>query len=383
MLEELLAFAKSLVPRYVDLTLSESDQHFALGFRIGSMHLGLSAVGKTYGIRELTDPQERKTHLRFMKERIEERIQEFRLSLLDAVVRDFELEDYLRESFSDPNIIYKVPRLVIRHRGKVKSTANLGFTIWSELTQETVPSLFNLWNKVADDTFYTALKAKYVLDYAHSTLVKLKELRFAEYIIGKLLDLEPGNDIQFLLGYHFTKFVSLIKSICDNVAWLIKIVWDLEEERGKLDFTSKEFRKSLAKHAPRVHEIIYSHPRYVKYKQFVSLRDMLIHRHHLHVVPVMIRNTRQKENGITKYLIPKEPENMLLSTAKEEGRVVKQDRQSMAKYGHWVIIIHLGPKRLMDKQFHEPKRFCRLYKEFVVDVVEETAKQILLENISK
>ncbi len=154
----------------------------------------------------------------------------------------------------------------------------------------------------------------------------------------------------------------------------------MKEEKGRLDFTNRDFRRSIHKSNPKLHSKIFTHPRYRTYKEFVDLRDIVLHKFQLYVIPVLIEFKRHGPKAPIKLFVPKNPEYFQLSSGEVQRSLsTNQNRISMAKFGKWTFIIHLEADNVVKEDFWEPNEFCTFCLDFVRDIVEKVSNHILTE----
>jgi len=222
-LSDLLEYAISIFPKLIMMDLVEQERQFILKLKINQISSLIKSIPKTYGTVTPTSKEQYDSHLSYMKKRISEKVANFKKHLFEKLTESLELENLLRERFSDSNLIYKVPEFITRIEKKVTSTGSLVLDLWNEVIQQLVPTLHMLWEKIADDRFFNNEKNRIVLDYSHAILVKLMELIFSKRIIIELSSTRVRNNVTFLLGYHLSKFITLTKAIMDNLCWMLKI----------------------------------------------------------------------------------------------------------------------------------------------------------------
>jgi hypothetical protein len=238
-----------------------------------------------------------------IKNKVKEAILEFGKNECDSLIDKFNLLETYKEQFKDKNVIYKIERDYVRKINGTTVTKNLSFYYYDEV-KVTIPHLYHLWIMLIQKKF-RHVNIEGIFDITNSIIEHFKQLFFTYNIIKNILKQAKhfGNpDTFFVFYYHFTYFISLIKTIGDNVAWILKLYLNLNlSSPSKIGLTNNDFKNILV-NTKHFHELIYSKKYYENYKQLVGFRDVIQHRHIIKSMRVLLPN---HEN---KILIPKDPE---------------------------------------------------------------------------
>lgn len=203
--------------------------------------------------------------------------------------------------------------------------------------------------------------------------------RFIKYWIAKHF----GNpDTFFVFYYHLTYLISLIKTIADNVCWILNLYLKLKIDHFDLDLLNDRF-KNVTKNNKQFHNILYSNNYYPDYEKLNEFRDIIQHRH-------VIRSMRvvSSISGENKILIPKNPEKVVANKIKTNKNDTKEDTYKIAEDIESLILYGLHEYFLIDdytsvKDYVDPLKFCKIHVDGICNLVNSIFERIVDETTRK
>lgn len=234
-----------------------------------------------------------------------------------------------------------------------------------EQATKIMPSFKQLWEAMVLETVKHE-NGKEIIDYLHGALERTKQLIYAR---DRLQDITtgnpPDNDTEFTINFYIFHFISLVKSLGDNLAWIMKIYCRMHLNEKKTDLTFRSFKECLMAENKRLWHCIYDNPHFADFTKIKTFRDIIHHKHALHVGLVQLG-----VNGPKRVMIAIDPKSGLIIDGIRyiEKLVPKRaevsDKKSIAKYGLKTLNVWVG--RVDEMPWEEPIAFC---KKFIVLMV--------------
>lgn len=377
--EEMLKIAKRYCPKIITPNIEEKDDYFDMKLEISeNKFLSTSILKSSY--RSDIKPADEKRLLKKIKseteEEIKNKIKKYGLELADFYIKEFELEEILKDRYEDKNVIYKV-----RRHNKISKHATATLEAFYYMSfQKLLPNYELLWNKIILEEIDHEHRDK-VIEYIHGASERFKQLLFSRDRIKDIYEKYPsGNDSVFLINFHFYHFVSLVKTLGDNLTWILKFYYEMpvgDTNFMKVDLVKKGFRDWLEGKNKLLHDSIYKHPKFSDFEKLKDYRDIIQHRHGIHISNVMIGL-----NGPEKIMVPKQPEFGVEKSLRknfDEGNIKKyfgnDSKESIAKYGLKEMCIWIDPPEGMP--WIEPTVFCDQYITFLTEIFNESFEHII------
>ena len=246
-----------------------------------------------------------------IKKEVRKVVLKFGKDQCDFLIERFGLSEVYKQTYEDKNIMYKVKHDYLRKLDDKRSVIrNLSFYYYDEI-KVSLPNLYYFWILLLTKKFSHS-NFEGIFDITYSIMERIKQLFFTYSIIEDIIKgaKHYGNpDTFFVFFYHFSYFVSLVKTIGDNLAWMLKFYLDLNINHLSIDLSSDKFKAYLT---PKTHyfDLVYSKNYYEEYKKLSDLRDIIQHRHIIRDIRAI---TKDKQN---KILIPKDPEGFISKSLK-------------------------------------------------------------------
>jgi putative protease len=374
---ELLQMAKDYAPKAVEVNIEEHEDFFVL-------ILNWQYQLKSHGIvaYKTTVEKEDATFLEKIREKtkkeLHQHISGFLESIINHAAEEPHFQELLEKKYKDTNLIYKVPKWCeIKHQTGVERT-NLEW-FYMKKVMESIPSLRLMWEKFVTKKIQHEKQGE-IIEYLHGAIERFKQLLFAYDRLDDILTHSAsGADTWFLVNFHVWDFISLVKSLGDNLAWILNFYCAMKLNPKKIDLLGTGFKHILKTKKIWLFKTIYENSVYGNFEGLKDFRDIVQHRHALHVMRVMFGF-----NGAEKVMIPINPETGLLTDGLRQGNEAPRIRQyaeasseeSIAKYGLKQVVVWIGPGK---PQFEEPVDFCKKYIETMVQIYENTCGRILLD----
>jgi len=258
---------------------------------------------------------------------------------------------------TEPNeLIYAVRKW---YKIKEHVTTNLE-AYYQEKARQLVPSFQQIWETFVYESVQHP-NSREILDYLHGANERLKQLIFAKDRISDIIKAQPfGNDTWFLLNFYIFHIISLIKSIGDNLAWLVKLYCNIKINDKKTDLAIRGFENSLKSTNIRLYQCIFGDHEFEEFRSLKRFRDIIHHKHALHVEQVKLGFY-----GPESVMVPVDPESGLIIDGKRfmELKYPKlaeaKDKDSIAKYGLKALHVWTGDKE--DTPWQDPVVFCEKF----------------------
>ena len=201
----------------------------------------------------------------------------------------------------------------------------------------------------------------------------------AKDIIKDIYEKEPfGNDSLFLVNFHIYHFISLVKTLGDNLAWILNYFYEMNLGKFYVDLTKKRFRDLLESKNKDIYDEIYKHEQFSDFENLKEYRHIIQHRHAIHVVNLMVGI-----DGPRSIMIPLHPELGVTESLRSDKReIVKQyanisSKESIAKYGLKRLVIWID--RPENMPYIDPISFCQMYIDFLSDILNKTFEKLISE----
>ena len=201
------------------------------------------------------------------------------------------------------------------------------------------------------------------------------------------------NDILFLINFHFYYFITLIRALGDNLAWILNYYckMNLESDPKNIDVARTKFKDALKRERTEIFVKICQGSGYESYCQLRDFRDIVVHRHALHVAPVFFVKSPElpPEIKALKVMVPTEPTTGVLADQLDQSRktkssirkVEREAKDSIAKYGLFQAVYSLMSEEELRKtqEYEDIESFCQKHFDYVLNAYNETINMIVKE----
>lgn len=305
----------------------------------------------------------------------------------------------LSDRYADKNVIYKVPKdyeVVTSLAPRLVIVKNL-VLFYGDKIKDHFPNYDSIWRKCVYEDF-SHENIQVLKEYLHGAFERLKQVLFAKERIDELskkmeLKKKMDNDILFLINFHFYYFVTLIRALGDNLAWILNYYYkmNLENDPKNVDLARTKFKHSLERKKKEIFEKICQGSGYENYCKLRDFRDIVIHRHALHIVPIFFVKSPDLPPKIeaSKVMVPTDPTTGVLAdqldksrkTRSSIGRAESEAKNSIAEYGLFqAVYSFLSEEELRkNREYENIESFCQKHFDYVLNAYNETMKIILKE----
>jgi putative protease len=312
-----------------------------------------------------------------IKSNIQEGVLKFGKKECDILIDKFNLKDKYKDEYEDKNIMYKVKHDYERKFNGSSITKNLDFYYYDEV-KVLLPYLFYFWILMIKRQFnHKSLDA--IEDMVYSIIEHLKQV-FLTYDIIKNVIKEAkhfGNpDTFFVFYYHFTYFISLIKTVADNICWIVNLYLKLNIDHFNLDILDSKF-ENIIKNNRNFYKVLYFKGYYNEYEKLDNFRDIIQHRH-------IIRSMRvvSKSDGKNKIVIPKDPETIVANSIRKsrkssrlQTQKIAEDPSAVIRYGlHEYVLVD---DNTLDEYYVNPIEFCETHVKGICDIANSVFERIV------
>lgn len=291
-------------------------------------------------------------------EQVTEAVNSFKQDEVERVISELGMEAYLKDKYADKNVIYKVPRHYTTRRSPAATyTTNLDHH-YLERVRMLVPHFQPFWEfLVMNEGCHQNRTA--LMEYAHGLMTRLGELAFSLDTIRTLDGLKPDNDIHFLVNYHLTQFISLVKSIGDNLAWLLTTFYDIKlADEKKTDLLFESYLEKVREKDAHLHARFSGQPQLAIYENLKLFMDIVQHRHALHVTHIQL-----VPSGEEHLYVPVKPSSGAFGEFPFPVLASASDKASMASVGMKQLVVKAGPTDTPGYERLEP--FCKRHLEAI------------------
>jgi hypothetical protein len=242
---EISRFAKLIAPDVVRTKIVQCDRVLSLRLKWKNYPRTVESHHTIWGNYATENLEYNDYHLvtEVVRKETDGAISKFGKDECDFLIDKFGLYEVYKDAFEDKNIMYKVKHDYDRKIGRTIVTKNLSFYHFDEI-KISLPHLYYFWILLLKKRFNHD-NFEGIFDITYSIMERLKQLFFTYNIIEDTIKgaKHYGNpDTVFVFFYHFSYFVSLVKTIGDNLAWLLKLYLGLNLRYDNLDISTDKFK---------------------------------------------------------------------------------------------------------------------------------------------
>gem|GEM_PF-5716102 len=311
-----------------------------------------------------------------IKTKAKEGITRFGKKECDYLMEKFELRDNYRKQFEDKNFMYKVKYEYERKIDYITLTKNLDFYFYDEI-KISLPYLYTFWILLVNQTF-THKNFNEIMEVTESLIMHVKQLFFTKDMLENILQQTKhfGNPASFFVFYyHFNYFLSLIKTIGDNLSWILNLYLDLHLRHNYIELDGQHFKDAIRKFR-HYYNAIYYHKYYANFTKINQFRNVTQHRHTIRSMRVVLNWT-----GENKILIPKDPDVQISKRLRVVKKMPKNVHVKLAENKNETILT--GPhdytiireSDLLD--YDDPIAFCNAHTDGITGFVENVISRII------
>lgn len=388
--DEILKIARELAGEMINVDIEEREKGMVLSVKLEWTEKLLPNGWTSFGIFKINHAGE--TNQKFetkirdsQRKEIEQYVKKFAADLADSLIQKFNLEQYYKNKYTqtDTNVLYKVKRTY--ETKVVNFTYGQDFfllksQILRELLPAYEPTLSMLLHHVTKHDNEEELD-----EYMVAIAERLNQLLFAHKIISEIISTgETDPNIQFVFVFHLYHFISLVKTLGDNLAWILMLYLKLEfEDRKDIDVLSKRFRNALENANSQLASLIYDDDAELsKFESLKEYRDIIQHRQKLHIHTKMIGNPPRR-----KIVIPANPESLVRGNKLRQNKLIQSRSRDIN-----AILKDLPPSNI-ELRFYEapsnelddidPLGFCKEKVDYILNVYERVFDRIYVEFLRK
>lgn len=303
-----------------------------------------------------------------------ETIRDFGVARIEELKSSFGLEDFYKEKYRDKNVVYKVKKMLEIEPNFRTSLEAYYYTN----ACKSMPSFKPLWEAMVLETVKHDNRQE-IIDYLHGALERTKQLIYSRDRMQDIItENSPNNDTEFVINFYIFHFISLVKSLGDNLAWISKLYCRISLDEKKTDLTFRSFENCLMAENKKVFHCIYGNPHFEEFRRIKTFRDVIHHKHALHVETVELGF-----NGPKKIMIAVDPKSGLIIDGKRymerlvPKRAEASDKESIAKYGLRKLNVWIG--RADEMPWEDLLAFCQKFIVLMSELYSSTCERILLE----
>lgn len=314
-----------------------------------------------------------------IKENIKKAILSFGKDQCNTLIDEFDLHSFYKARYEDTNILYKIRKKYERKINRGTVTKNLSFYLYDEIKVSFI-HLFYFWIQLVkmkiDHTNYDE-----IMDMTYSIIEHIKQLFFVFHRIEDIIReaLHLGNpDVFFLLYHYLGSFISLAKTVSDNLAWILVLYLELNLDYRFIDLFGNKLSNFIKIQDRHLFNIIYKRGYFEEYKKLVTYRDIIQHRHIIKSMRVV-----RIEDHQNLILLPKDPEKFLSSQLRA-GKGSSNESESQYKIAENVnSIIRFGLHEYnyisnsnILKDYISPMQFCNFHIHEISVMLNEAFERI-------
>jgi hypothetical protein len=388
--DEILKIAKELAGEMINVDVEEREKGMVISVKLKWTEKLLPNVEASVGIfkwdytSETNQESETKKTKDSQHREIEQHVKNFAADLADSLIQKFNLEQYYKNKYAqtDTNVLYTVKRTYQTKVGDINYGEDFflhNARILRELLPAYEPLLSMLLYHVTEHENEEELQ-----EYMFAIADRFDQLFFAHKIISEIISSgETDPNIQFVFGFHLYHFISLIKTLGDNLAWISKFYLNREfQNRQSIDLLDEGFKNAVTSANPRLASLIYNGPELSKFKSLKEYRDIIQHRHKLHVHTRWVGNPPRP-----KIVIPANPESLV------RGNKLRQKKLIQSR-GHDIdaILKDLSQSNIEIRSYEAPRDefddidpldFCKEKVDYILNVYKQVFDRIYLEFLRK
>jgi hypothetical protein len=379
--ENILAIARKYAPHVVDVSVSEKEGFTAIHLKWKDFHIIDDVSQVIVENNQLSNSDSSGVTCEDeLSDKIKSIITQFGKDECDSLMTAFGLNEFYNHQFEDKNVLYKVKYNHERIIGQVKRTRNIGFHYYDQV-KISIPFFSYFWNNLLLKNI-THKNANGLFDLSLSVCKKFEQVFFNYDMISDIIKNSKNieNPATFFGFYnHFTQFVSTVKTIGDNLAWILKIYLDLDIHYKQLDLSKSKFQAKITNPFNELFALGY-----MKHlDKLGNLRDIIQHR-------TMIRTMRAIiiETGEKKIVVPKDPETLFdesvrVNSTSETDNLTEllDDPMGIILNGYYETVTL--PTYNYLKQYDDVLVFCERHLNGIIEMTNFLFKKLIIDKMGK
>jgi hypothetical protein len=396
--DEILKIAEELASDMINVEVEEKEQFFRIKLKWAQpLSPTIERSHAIFKIKYTGEKNEQfETKIRDNQHKdIEQAIKGFGTDLINSLIQKLNLEQHYKNKYADTdtNVLYKVKKFYETKSGNANYEREL-FMYQAQKLRELIPAYEPLLGMILDkETQHENEEG--MEEFMHAIADRFNQLLFAYDMISGILGTgETDPNVEFVFNFHLWHFISLVKSLGDNLAWMLKLYLKLEFEDRDIDLLRDHFRNTLKNANSRMASLIYDDPQFSKFETLNEYRDILQHRHKIHTRKVMSGYPPKH----TKIVIPANPEslvrgkNVRRSKAIESTRVksdalINNRSEEYHDSSNDEPTSHIQVNRLEvpsdERDSIDPLEFCKEKIDFISNVYKKVLDRIRIELLKK
>ena len=216
---------------------------------------------------------------------VTELIHSFSTKFVDSLIESFNLGEFYKDKYEDKNVLYSVKKWWETKEPHVTWRTNFD-NYYDAKANEPVPTRKPLWEALVRETVQHD-NSKELIDYLFGAQERVKQLIFAADLIKDIGSRnKTNNDSQFAVSFHVFHFISLVKSLSDNLAWIIDLYCKMNLFEKRIDLVRKGVENCLFIVDEKLYSLIYHNPHFQNLVIIKSFRDITHHKHAIHAETV-------------------------------------------------------------------------------------------------
>jgi hypothetical protein len=387
--DEILKIARELAGEMINVDVEEREKGMVLSIKLKWTEKLLPNGWTSFSIFKINHAgetnQEFETKIRDrQRKEIEQYVKKFAADLADSLIQKFNLEQYYKNKYAqtDANVLYKVKRTYETKVGNFTYGQDF-FLLKAQILRELLPA----YEPILSMLLYHVTKhdnEEELDEYMVAIADRFDQLLFAHKIISEIISTgETDPSIQFVFVFHLYHFISLVKTLGDNLAWILTVYLKLEfEDRQDIDLLSNRFRNALENANCRLASLIYDDPGLSKFESLKEYRDITQHRHKMHIHTKMIGSPPRR-----KIVIPANPESLV------RGNKLRQNKLIQSRSSDIDAVLKGLPLSNIEIHFYEvpsdeldgidPLDFCKEKVDYILNVYKRVFDRIYVEFLRK
>jgi hypothetical protein len=376
-ISEILDYAKELCPSIVCAKIQREGNLLVLGlkWKYSPKYTEQRRIIHSFDIT-LSDND---SIIESVKRNLKSAVCTFGKEQCDELIDEFDLHSMYKAQYEDTNVLDKTKIKYEREINKLKFKKNLSFYLYDEI-KVSFSQLFYFWIQLVKKKI-NHNNSEEITDMIYSIIENIKRLYF---VLLKIKDIiheakHFGNpDVFFLLYHNLASFISLAKTVGDNLAWILNLYLNLNLNYRHIDLFGHKLPDIIKLHDKHLFNLIYATEYFKEYKNLVAYRDIVQHRHIIKSMRVV--RTDSHENLI---LIPKDPEKFLASKLKvregfsdraESQYKIAENVNSIIRYGlhDYNYVSHTEALR----DYISPLEFCNIHFLGISNMLNDVFKRI-------
>lgn len=361
-----MSFARTVAPRGIDVDVAEFDDHIALKLKL-DFGVGTEIAGIAKSTYQETNAEEdaaiERTIAERTKQQITNHIQRYREDYFKMVLQNLDVENRLRRE----DEIYGINHFYeYEEAPNFTRRENLDL-YYRERVKKDFPFFDTVWQSLVNGNFAHE-HSQELLEYANGIMERYKQALFGKDLLSELLHKKPDNDIVFLVNFHFYYYITVIKALGDSLAWILNYFYSmkLEDRPSQIDLTKTRFQEKLRRANEQLFQEICQGSVYDNFKKLKEFRDIVVHRHALHVVTVQFG-----VNGESRIMVPIDPARGTLVSAWNRQKDHAMNKKSVAEYGLMQLMIYLGSGG-EDLGYDDVLDYCDTHLRFITESYNRT-----------